>query len=102
VKPRRIPSIPLKGIVTNRLERFRGLTEEWLARHGIRYDSLIMSPHTSHAARDQAHDAATRKAEAYRADPSLVLFVESDDAQARDIAGLTGRPVFSVARQGLV
>ena len=35
--PRRIPSIPLKGIVTNRLERHRSETEAWLQRHGIEF-----------------------------------------------------------------
>ena len=102
VRPRRIPTLPLKGIVTNRLERHRPETEAWLARHGIRYGSLTMSPHPTFTARDQARDAAVRKAAAYQADPSLRLFVESDDAQAREIARLTARPVFSVARNGLV
>jgi orotate phosphoribosyltransferase len=102
VRPRRIPSIPLRGIVTNRLERHRPETEAWLKRHGIQYDSLTMSPHPTFAARDQAGDSAERKAAAYQSDPSLQIFVESDDEQAREIARLTGRPVFSVARNGLV
>ena len=71
VRPRRIPSMPLKGIVTNRLERHRPETEVWLQRHGIRYDSLVMSPYSSFGERDRAGDAAQRKAAAYLADPSL-------------------------------
>jgi len=100
--PRRIPSFSVKGIVTNRLERHRPETEAWLKRHGIEYDSLVMSPHLTFSARDAARDAAARKADAYMADPTLKLFVESDDAQAREIALRTGRPVFSVARNGVV
>jgi orotate phosphoribosyltransferase len=102
VPPRRIPSIPLKGIVTNRLERHRTETEGWLRRHGIEFDKLIMSPHPTFAARDQARDSAARKAAAYQADSSLRLFIESDDQQAQEIARRTGRPVFSVVRNGLV
>lgn len=102
VRPRRIPSMPLKGIVTNRLERHRPETEAWLQRHGIRYESLVMSPHATFAARDKADDGAQRKAAAYLADPSALLFVESDEHQARQIAQLTGRPVLAVDRNRLI
>jgi len=64
--------------------------------------SCRRSPYSTFAARDRAQDAAARKATAYQADPSLRLFVESDDSQAREIGRRTGRPVFSVARNGLV
>ena len=102
VKPRRIPSMPLKGIVTNRLERHRAETEAWLRRHRIQFEQLVMSPHSTFEARDRSGDAASRKAAAYLADPTLLLFVESQDEQAREIASQTGKPVFSVARNGLV
>ena len=102
VRPRRIPTIPLKGIVTNRLERHRPETEAWLRKHGIQYGTLTMSPHATFTERDQARDAAQRKADAYQADPSLRLFVESDDNQALEIARLTRRPVFSIAQNNLV
>ena len=101
-KPRRIPTYPLRGIVTNRLERHRLETEAWLARHGIKYGTLTMSPYSTFADRDRANDAAARKAMAYLADPTIRLFIESDDAQAQQIARRTRRPVFSVARNGLV
>jgi len=102
VPARRIPSNPLGGIVTNRLEQHRPQTEGWLRRHGIQYGQLIMSPHRSFTERDHANDAAVRKAEAYGADPTIRLFVESDDHQAIEIFRLTGRPVLSMARNGLV
>ncbi|MDB5343974.1 MAG: hypothetical protein JWP89_2351 [Schlesneria sp.] len=102
VRPRRLPTMPLRGIVTNRLERHRPETEAWLAKHGIEYGTLTMSPHATFSARDRAHDAAQRKAQAYLTDPNLRLFIESDDEQARQIALQTGRPVFSIARNGLV
>jgi len=102
VRARRIPTMPLRGIVTNRLERHRPETEAWLKRHGIQFDSLMMSPYTTFGERDRANDAAARKAAAYQADPSLRLFIESDDQQALEIARRTGRPVFSIARNDVV
>ena len=100
--PRRIPSYPLLGIVTNRLERDRGPTEDWLRRHGIRYQSLTMSPHPSFEVRDAAGDAATRKAAIYAAHPKARLFIESCGKQAREIKRLTGRPVLSIEDNCLV
>jgi hypothetical protein len=102
VAPRRIPSHPLNGIVTNRLERHRPQTEAWLKAHRIQYGMLTMSPYATFEERDRANDAAKRKAKVYAANPSLRLFVESDDHQALEIAKLTRRPVFSIARNGLV
>jgi hypothetical protein len=75
---RRIPTMPLGGIVTNRLERHRPETEAWLAKHGIEYGSLRMSPHPTFSACDRAQDAAQRNALAYLADSSFRLSIESD------------------------
>ena len=100
--PRRIPAYPLLGIVTNRLERDRGPTEDWLKRHGIRYQSLTMSPHPTYESRDAAGDAATRKAAVYADHPRARLFIESCGQQAREIKRLTGRPVLSIEDNALV
>lgn len=101
-KPRRIPSYEVLAIVTNRLEQHREQTVEWLDRLGIRFRELIMSPHSSFAARDLAGDAARRKANAYAAQPKARLFVESCGKQARDIKRFTGRPVLSIEDNSLV
>ncbi len=100
--PRRIPSYPLLGIVTNRLERDREPTEEWLKKHGIYYQSLTMSPHSTYETRDAAEDAATRKAAVYADHPKARLFIESCGQQAREIKRLTGRPVLSIEDNCLV
>lgn len=101
-KPRRVPSYPLMGIVTNRLEQHRSHTEEWLTRHGIRYRQLIMSQHSHFSSRDAANDAAIRKAEVYVAMPKARLFIESCGKQAREIRRLSGRPVLSIEDNHLV
>ena len=91
-KPLHLPTYPVLAIVTSRLEAYRAQTTDWLARHGVRYGELIMSPHDTAAARQWAADHAPRKAAAYTAFPQARLFVESDLQQARTIAGMTGRP----------
>ena len=40
--PYLIPSFNIDAIVTARLEKYRGQTEAWLKRYGIKYDKLIM------------------------------------------------------------
>lgn len=101
-KPRRIPSYALMGIVTNRLEKYRPQTEAWLATHGVRYQKLIMSPHSDIETRDRAGDSASRKAGVYAAHPEARIFIESCRRQACEIKRLTGRPVLSIEGNSLV
>lgn len=90
--PRRF-EIPL--IVTNRLERFRGATEDWLTRHGLRWKQLIMNPaRTGEERATQDGFPVALKAAAYKADPSLSLFVESERNDAIRIWQESGKPTF--------
>jgi len=41
-RPYIIPQYTIEVIVTNRLERYREITEEWLKRHNVKYKNLIM------------------------------------------------------------
>jgi uncharacterized HAD superfamily protein len=91
--PRHVPTYPVLAIVTSRLEQYRPQTVAWLRRYGVRFRELLMSPHPSAAARQQAGDHARGKARWYERRPQARLFVESDLGQAREIARLTGRPV---------
>jgi len=86
--------------VTNRLERWRGLTEAWLARHGVRCGELAMQPHPTAAARRRAGDYGCFKGERYARSDAL-LFVESSEAQARRIHEVSGRPVLSLETERL-
>ena len=92
--PRKRP-IPL--IVTARIERYRAATEQWLRRHGIRWDRLIMHPAPTLAERN-GDNIARYKANAFRAwardhipNPAPLMFIESDDRQAQHIAAYSGR-----------
>lgn len=92
VKPWIVPSKTVGWLVTCRLEKYRGLTEEWLARHGIRYKHLIMMDLPDKAARMRSQSHAKYKAEVYETTRAS-LFIESSLRQAAEIVMRTGREV---------
>jgi uncharacterized HAD superfamily protein len=96
VKPLYIPDVPIRAIVTSRLERYRKETQDWLRRHGVTYQRLIMHPARTPEERRQLNDHAERKAAAYAAQKDAVLFVESDIRQATKINQITKRPVLCI------
>jgi orotate phosphoribosyltransferase len=93
VPVRYVPSVEVGYLVTNRLERYRPETEEWLARAGVRYRTLIMHDAASGADRRAAGDHGARKARIYR-ETGAPLFVESSLDQSVLIANEVGKPVY--------
>ena len=91
--PLYLPRWPIGTICTNRIERWRGITEDWLRRHGVKYSKLLMNP--AKTATERRKDPLKHKVSCYNAS-SAVLFVESSTAQAQQIALKTGRPVLSL------
>ena len=91
---------PIALIVTSRLEKYRPQTEAWLDKWGVKYDRLEMWPGADPAERWQrvggASNSAARKARLFD-QSGLAIFAESCPSQARDIAGLTGKPVLCPA-----
>ncbi|AHI05694.1 hypothetical protein BDW_05940 [Bdellovibrio bacteriovorus W] len=92
-KPRYLPSYKIFAIVTNRLEKYRLLTEEWLNKHGIQYDYLIMSEYRTADERRLVGNYSKNKANFYK-NSKAILFIESDVRQAMEIAAHSGKPVF--------
>ncbi len=83
--PRFIPRCKVQALVSCRLEKYRGLTEEWLSRHGVRYQQLIMMQYATKAERVRAGNHGGFKAEVARQlRPNL--FVESSRKQAVEIS----------------
>lgn len=78
-------------LVSNRLEKYRPQTEDWLARHDIRYRELILLDGVSAETRRAAGAHGWFKAKVYAELPAE-LFIESEPFQARDIASLSGKP----------
>jgi uncharacterized HAD superfamily protein len=92
-RPRWLPrrrAVPL--IVTARLEKHRAATIEWLRRHGVRFEQLVMGPWSCAAERRRHYDAGRFKGQAY-ADSPCTLFIESDERQAEAIFQRANRPV---------
>jgi uncharacterized HAD superfamily protein len=87
--PRR-SRVPL--IVSARLEKHRAATCEWLKRHKIGFEQLILGPWTNVADRRQNYDAGEFKGQAY-ARSSCGLFIESDERQAEAIWATSGKLV---------
>lgn len=89
------PSFPLHSICTGRLERYRDVTEAWLARHGITYGRLIMHPATDWRTREHEGHAAY-KARHYAASDAI-LFLESSHAQAKAIHEMCGKSTVTLS-----
>lgn len=96
VKPLYIPDVPVLGLVTSRLSRYRELTETWLKKHQVMYRKLHMHPATTPEQRRRMNDHAQRKADVYIRTTEANLFVESDMRQAQRIFELTKKPVLCI------
>lgn len=92
-----LPSQEIGEIVTYRLWKYEAVTRAWLADHGIIYRTLTMYDAGSYDERARGYASpAHYKAAIYRQRMDAMLFVESCDRQAQEIARLTGRPVYCV------
>ncbi len=101
VNPLVVPSIPIGRLVTCRLERYRRQTADWLDRHGIRYDQLIMMDHPTKAARTAAGNHGTFKAEIYL-NNNATLFIESSLSQAQTISRMSAKPVYCTENRSMI
>jgi len=87
-KPLFLPTFKIYQIVTGRREKFRKETEEWLDRHNVKYNKLIMK---------ETH-IPTEQTPYFKADifinSNSDLFIESDEKQAKIIAIISKKPVY--------
>jgi uncharacterized HAD superfamily protein len=95
------PTHKLGCIVTNRLEKYRALTEDWLEKNNISYNHLIMSKFPSKEARVKAGMHAEFKAHAYLK-TNAILFIESSEWQSNQIAKITRKPVYCVDMRKMI
>lgn len=96
--PIALPRWPIGTICTNRIERWRGITEAWLSRYGVKYERLLMNP--APTAAERRKNQMAHKIRSY-SESTAVLFIESSTHQARQIAQATGRPVLSLEENKL-
>ena len=92
VEPTIVPDQRIGHLVTNRLEKYRPETEEWLDKHGVQYDELVMMDLPSKEARQKRGNHAQHKANVYDS-TDATLFIESEPRQAKEISRRTARPV---------
>mgnify|MGYP006287628491 CR=1 FL=1 len=102
VEPLVLPTGRIRKVVTSRLERYRPATEDWLARHGVDYDELVMLDLPTAADRRRFAISADFKASVFNEDAGAALFVESNTAQAAVIAQTARKPVFDYAGRRLI
>ena len=94
-KPKFIPTVKIKTLISCRLEKYRKLTEEWLKRHGIEYENLILLNLPNGASRRKWGKYGEYKASEYKK-ADYLLFIESSLNEARIIKEKTGKSVFCV------
>ncbi len=92
--PLYIPSVNIGTIVTCRLEKYRKVTEEWLCKHGVKYDKLVMLPFANKEERMRWGQHGAYKGKEYKKRESSNLFVESNLSQALEISRVSNKPVF--------
>jgi len=100
-RPLVLPRHEVGWLVTSRLERYRPETEDWLARHAVRYRHLLMMDYPNQAARQRARAYDSFKAAAYL-DTGADLFIESATHTAAGIARIASRPVFCFATREMI
>lgn len=93
--PMVIPTTEIGAFVTYRLEKYRSVTQGWLAKHGICYRQLHMFNAPDRDSRARMESSAEYKARLYGEAQWAKLFFESSKSQAIKINQITGKPVFS-------
>lgn len=101
-EPLFVPLRPIGHIITGRAEKYRPQTEEWLRRHGIKFESLTMTPWASKGERMEAMRGLGGRG-AWKAGHAerlgVEMFVESCPKQASIIAREAAIPVFCTMTQ---
>jgi uncharacterized HAD superfamily protein len=92
-EPFLLPTAAVGTLVSSRLEKYRGVTEDWLHRHGVQYGELRLLDLPSAEERRRLKAHAPFKSEVYRSKADSWLFLESEMEQARAIAAQSSKAV---------
>lgn len=85
IQPRRNEVV----LITSRLEKYRDVTEKWLALKGFRVKDLLMGPWKTKAERDSTNIGLWKAKEINKCD--VDLYIESNDSLAREISRHTNK-----------
>lgn len=100
-EPKLIPTKKVGYIVTARLEKYRKETEEWLKKHGVTYDHLVMMDIASAKERVKMQGHGKYKGEVFLK-TNCSIFIESSYEQAIEICRVAGKQVFCTERNVLI
>lgn len=92
--PMVIPTYPVGGFITYRLNCYRSVTQDWLKRMGIKYKELFMFPGSDRDERNAKMSPSIFKARMYAALSQYSLLIESEEWQAEEIHIMSGKPVY--------
>lgn len=97
--PLYVPSVPIGKIVTYRLIKYKEQTSKWLEDNGIQCNILGMFNAQSYKERqDMNISPEMMKGSFYKDDIESILFIESNDHQAKEIHRISGKPVLSIEK----
>jgi len=99
--PMYLPRYKPVVICTSRMEKYRGVTEEWLSKWQCKYTSLIMHPAKNVMERGNHQNIAKWKSDMYRG-LDKTLFVESNPYEAALISVGSGKPVYCTTSKQLL
>jgi orotate phosphoribosyltransferase len=100
-EPLFLPTGKVGWIITSRLEKYRPETEDWLLRHGVQYETLLMHPARTLEERRSSGGGGPFKGNYYKTLPAG-MFIESNLAEAETIARTAGKHVFCVDARMMV
>ncbi len=95
------PTLRIGHIVSARLEKYRSLTEDWLAANNISYGQLHLVDLPSREERIRLGAHCSHKIRVYR-ETGASMFYESDLGQAQEIATGSGKPVLCIGDMTMV
>lgn len=95
------PTVEIDTLITCRLEKYREITEKWLAENDFKYKRLIMLNLPSKQARLKWAKHGKYKGEQYK-QSSAIIFIESSLHEAIDIVSVAKKPVFCIETMNLM
>ena len=100
-EPLFIPQYKIPYIITSRLIKYEKETKEWLDKHNIKFDHLIMLSGYTAEERRRLNIHGKFKAEQYNKLKDIQLFIESNRNQAKEISLRTNKLCFCTATDEL-
>ena len=96
------PTCRINTLISCRLEKYRTQTENWLKKHNIVFDNLIMLDLPNKTERLKWNNYGNYKGTYYKEKEDCILFIESSFFQAKQIAEISHKPVYCVETNTMI